>query len=192
MFSYYLGIDEVGRGPVAGPLTVAGVLMPITEENWPRKDSKKLTLKQRLSWYDFLLEKKNFNHWQMAEVSIKPIVIDKVGLSYALAVAVNRLIEKINFNKQNTLICLDAGLPLSTEFNCLSFPQADEKMPAVALASVLAKVRRDKRMDYYHRLYSDYGFDRHKGYGTAYHFTKIKEFGLSPIHRRSFLKRLKI
>jgi len=190
-----VGIDEAGRGPLAGPVSV-GVVCLLGGFRIPKKvqgvflrDSKKLTEKGRELWF-FEIEK-----WQR-EGKLKYVVsfgiassIDKKGIVGTINLAVEKLIFRLKINPQNSKILLDGGLRAPSEFkNQKTIIKGDEKIPVISLASICAKVTRDKYMRKIAKKYPVYGFDVHNGYGTKMHYEKIKKFGLSNIHRRSFLK----
>ncbi|MEK7555341.1 MAG: ribonuclease HII [Patescibacteria group bacterium] len=205
---YIIGIDEVGRGPLAGPVVVAALAAPnnlkFKIKNFPPKagqplaekfktklrDSKKLSPKQREIWFKWI--KENL-HYSIA--SVYPSVIDRINISNAANLAANRAFKKIiaNYKIANCKIFLDGGLYLSKSLNSKSYIlnsrtiiKGDEKIPAIALASIVAKVVRDKKMAEYHKKYPRYGFAQHKGYGTKKHIKAIKKHGISLIHRKSF------
>ena len=205
---YIIGIDEVGRGPLAGEVTVAAVLMPkkfkIKNQKLTKKiklrDSKKLTPEQREIWFEYV-KKELFLSYAVASVS--PRAIDKINISKAANLAAGKaftlLIKKSKIKIENCEVCLDGGLYLKTTNNKLQITKykqrtiikGDEKIPAISLASIVAKVTRDKKMEKLHKKYPQYGFKNHKGYGTKEHFKAIKKHGPSKIHRLTFLKKMR-
>lgn len=204
--SYIIGIDEVGRGPLAGPVTVAAVAIPrlpfkkrVKRNFPPLRDSKKLSAKQREIWFKWAKNQKI----SFATASVSPKIIDKINISNAANLAATKAFKKLTTNSskltaKNCKIFLDGGLYLCLEkfkFKNLkiynSIIKGDEKIPAIALASIVAKVHRDAFMEKMDKKYPRYGFKKHKGYGTKTHFEKIKNYGLSEIHRISFLKNIK-
>lgn len=206
-FSHIIGIDEVGRGPLAGRICVGAVVLKteinnqlkIVEgkdhKNYPCRlsDSKKLSEKQRKDW--FLWVKENEIIYSRSSVSHK--VIDKINISNACNRAAHRSLDKIlksiPKNKKNKFLVIADGIIKvnSSRFENIffkSFPKADEIVPAVSLASIVAKVHRDREMVRLDKKYPKYGFSEHKGYGTKKHIKAIKKYGPSEIHRRSFIK----
>lgn len=192
---YVVGIDEVGRGPLAGPVTVCVVMCEEKtytslkrKKNLPLagKDSKKLREKDREKYESVLKilisEKKIFcsvNH-----VSNK--IIDKKGISFAIRHALNLGLRKLKVEK-GSLILLDGGLKAPIEFRSQrTIIKGDEREKIIAWASILAKVSRDNLMKSVDSIYSQYGFSIHKGYGTKRHREAIYSHGLSDFHRKSF------
>jgi ribonuclease HII len=188
-----IGIDEVGRGPLAGPITVAAVATKVNYESGSIKyalegirDSKKLSANQRITWSVFI--KKNFIY---SVHSISPRVIDTKGVTHAARLAVETCIKKISkrytLNYKHVLILLDGGLYAPSQYkNQQTIIRGDEKEPLIAAASIVAKVHRDRYMMRLAVQYPQYGFEKHKGYGTVVHRKNIIQYGLSPIHRKSF------
>ncbi len=197
---YIIGIDEVGRGAIAGVITVGAVLMPAKFKiknlkfKIPLKDSKKLSPKQREEWFDFIKKQKIF----YSVASISPKIIDKINISNAANLAATRALQKLANSHwglaTRAKIFLDGGLYLNQKtlvassytLNPKTVIKGDEKIPAITLASIVAKVSRDRMMIRLHKKYPQYGFDKHKGYGTKEHLKAIKKYGQSPIHRKSF------
>ena len=188
--NFVVGIDEAGRGPLAGPV-VAGAVVLLNKKlqnlSLGVKDSKKLTSKQREEIYNYF--KKNITvQWGIGIVSEK--VIDKINILEATKLAmiksVKNLEKKLGKSKEKLVLIIDGNMKLNSEFEQKSIIKADQKVFSCALASIFAKVTRDKIMQKYHKKYPKYGFDKHKGYGTAYHFEMIKKHGACDIHRKSF------
>jgi len=197
-----VGIDEVGRGPLAGPLAVC--VFMATNENFKKtqtkkifrsvKESKQLSEKQREEWFSKI---KVANDDGLVDFSVQfqsPRAIDSHGLTYTINTAINRGLEKIllknKISPENCLILLDGGLHAPTHFkHQKTIIRGDEKKTIIALASICAKVLRDRRMRVYATKYPQYGFDIHKGYGTRAHYAAINKHGLTPLHRRSFLRK---
>ncbi len=188
--NFVVGIDEAGRGPLAGPV-VAGAVVLLNKKsqnlNLGVKDSKKLTSKQREEIYNYF--KKNITvQWGIGIVSEK--VIDKINILEATKLAmiksVKNLEKKLGKSKEKLVLIIDGNMKLNSEFEQKSIIKADQKVFSCALASIFAKVTRDKIMQKYHKKYPKYGFDKHKGYGTAYHFEMIKKHGACDVHRKSF------
>ncbi len=205
---YTIGVDEVGRGPLAGRIFVSSVLLPRklnlfllrfrngdkklhARFNLPRlTDSKKLSEKQRNRWFDWV--KRNNVHYTVSAVS--PTVIDRINIARACDRAASRAVLRlIDKNKiKRVKVFADAGIsikPVDGIASFKSFPKADEIVPAVSLASIIAKIRRDKEMCRLHKEYPHYGFNRHKGYGTKKHIRAVKKYGPSPIHRLTFVRK---
>lgn len=180
-----IGFDEVGRGALAGPVTVAGVLLKRDFVEIPHnlnkvRDSKTLTSLQREKLYQELIHN-DLLSWRVASVSAA--VIDKVGIVRATTIAMLKVIKKL---EPIDFVILDGELSLPWSRQQCSLTRADNTIFSVAAASIIAKVWRDKLMVNYHRLYPQYRFFQHKGYGTKEHRRLINHFGLSAIHRESF------
>ncbi len=177
------GIDEAGRGPLAGPVVVAGVIMPKDSMIEGVNDSKKVSEKKREMLYDKIIE-------EAISYSIAIIgqdVIDKINILQATKQGVTSVVKELDV-KPN-LIIIDALQNIDTAgVEYKSIIKGDEKCYSIGAASILAKVTRDRIMRQWDEVYPQYGFSKHKGYGTSEHIRAIKEFGLCPIHRRSFTK----
>lgn len=175
------GIDEAGRGPLAGPVAAACVILPEDCFIEGLNDSKKLSAKTRDKLFDII--KKEAVDYGIGMVMAEEI--DEINIlnaaKKAMTIAVSRLKVRPDY-----LIIDAVELPLDIEQ--LSICKADSLSVSVAAASILAKVTRDRWMEEAHRMYPVYGFDQHKGYGTKVHIDAIREFGPCPIHRRSFIK----
>jgi len=193
--NYVIGVDEVGRGSFAGPVTVAAVAIP-KKFSFPKfknlklKDSKKLTPLQREKWFDWV--KKNKIPYAVSSVS--PKIIDKINISNAANLAATKAFQQLiaKSKLQRVKIYLDGGLFLNklqtTNYKLQTIVRGDEKINAIKLASIVAKVIRDKKMKQFHKKYPQYGFLQNKGYGTKKHLNAIKKYGFCSIHRKSFLK----
>lgn len=198
---YVIGIDEVGRGCLAGPVVVGAVLLRRGERLNSKKlgkvrDSKKLTVKAREEWA------KRFKEISLpfATARVYPAVIDKINISKAANLAALRVFTRLakanNLRAEDCPVYLDGGLYLGDK--SVGFPLAetivrgDQKIKAIAAASIIAKVSRDKFMVKLAKKYPEYGLDVHKGYGTKKHIEAIKRHGLSDVHRRSFTKNVNI
>jgi ribonuclease HII len=179
-FDLIAGVDEAGRGALAGPLFAAAVILPEGFDIEGLADSKLLTPAQRDHWYERI---------RAGAVSIGvcrafPSRIDHRGLHVSNLFLLRRAIRSLDVRPE---FVLTDGFPLrSVGLPQLSIKKGDVVTASVAAASVIAKVTRDRMMDRYHRRYPQYGFNRHRGYGTASHRAAIAEFGPSPIHRMSF------
>jgi len=193
---YIVGIDEVGRGPIAGPVTLGGVM--ITKEFYTDesntffdsiKDSKKLSEKKREEWYELTEVQKKLDNISYSVASVSPSVIDKIGIVKSIARALNAVLKKLDADPQKTYILLDGGLYAPDSFiHQETIIKGDQKEAVIALASIVAKVTRDREMIINGSIFSHYGFEKHKGYGTKAHYEAIKNHGPCSIHRRSFLK----
>ena len=182
-FQKIAGIDEAGRGPLAGPVVVAGVIMPQDSMIEGENESKKVSEKKREKLYDLILE-------QAIRYSVAIIgqdVIDEINILNATKQGVTKVVEGLEV-KPN-LILVDALTHIDTKgIPYDSIVKGDAKCYNIAAASIIAKVTRDRIMRQWDEDYPQYGFAQHKGYGTAKHIEAIKEYGLCPIHRRSFTK----
>ena len=172
-FKNICGIDEAGRGPLAGPVVVAGVIMPQDSMIEGVNDSKKVSEKKREKLYDLILD-------EAISYSVAIIgqdVIDDINILQATKQGVTQVVEALNHINTK-------GIPYN------SIIKGDAKCYNIAAASIIAKVTRDRIMREWDSIYPQYGFIQHKGYGTAKHIEAIKQYGLCPIHRRSFTKNI--
>lgn len=182
---YLIGIDEAGRGPLAGPVVVGGIAHrygrrpPILDRI---KDSKKLTSRQREAWFMILTSHPEIR-W--AAVKIWPRVIDRINIYQAANLGARRVFKKLSHGYSSAAV-LDGSLYLSRNLSSDTVIKGDEKLPIVAAASVIAKVIRDRTMFRMHKRYPQYRFDLHKGYGTIMHRKLMKQYGYSNMHRKSF------
>ena len=181
-FEYICGIDEAGRGPLAGPVVVAGVIMPKDSMIEDVNDSKKVSEKKREKLYDMIIE-------EAISYSVAIIgqdVIDEINILNATKQGVTKVVEELDV-KPN-LILVDALTHINTKgIPYDSIIKGDAKCYNIAAASILAKVTRDRIMREWDEIYPQYGFINHKGYGTAKHIQALKEYGPCPIHRKSFI-----
>lgn len=179
-----LGIDEVGRGPWAGPLVVGAVVLPETHTLDGLTDSKKLTAKKRATLNEEI--KSQALGWGLGWVPAEEI--DEVGLSAALKLATIRAVEAVTAPYHEIII--DGTINFLKETNkgtyVTTMPKADLLVPAVSAASIIAKVARDTYMEEQALVYPGYGFESHVGYGTAKHSAALKDYGVTPLHRKSF------
>lgn len=182
-FKNICGIDEAGRGPLAGPVVVAGVIMPHDSMIEGVNDSKKVSEKRREKLYDLIIE-------EAISYSVAIIgqdIIDEINILNATKQGVTQVVEELDIKPD--LILVDALTHINTKgIPYDSIIKGDAKCYNIAAASILAKVTRDRIMRQWDEIYPQYGFINHKGYGTAKHIEAIKEYGLCPIHRRSFTK----
>lgn len=183
-FKNICGIDEAGRGPLAGPVVVAGVIMPKDSMIEGVNDSKKVTEKRREKLYDLILE-------EAISYSVAIIghdVIDEINILNATKQGVTEVIKGLDIKPD--LILVDALEHINTEgIPYEPIIKGDAKCYNIAAASIIAKVTRDRIMREWDEIYPQYGFINHKGYGTAKHIAAIKEYGLCPIHRKTFTKK---
>ena len=194
-----VGIDEVGRGPLAGPVTLCAVVCDekiyktlFKNKNLPPvgKDSKKLKPKERETFEKYLKQLSKEGKIEFKVVHISNKIIDQKGISFSIKKAISECIKSVSINKDAKFL-LDGGLKAPPDFiNQKTIIKGDEKERIIAWASILAKVSRDKIMVGYGKKYPNYCFEIHKGYGTLSHRTAIKRLGLSPVHRRTYCKKL--
>jgi len=193
-YKYIIGIDEVGRGPLAGPVAVCALCLQNNfKSNKFRnfKDSKKLSHSQRLKWLDKIIEEKKKGNiiYKVCFQSNK--IIDKKGIVFAIKKSLNNSLESLRINPKNCLVLLDGGLKAPEKYiNQETIIKGDEKKLAIALASIVAKVTRDNLMVKLAERYYGYGLELHKGYGTKKHIIAIKKLGFSSLHRKSFCKNI--
>lgn len=206
-------IDEVGRGPLAGPVVACAVCfvpkLSRAKENLARlsfrlsfphlRDSKKLSPKRRKEYYRFFLHHPNLE-WGIGKVY--PVVIDRINIYQATKLAMEKALmnlhHKLQKNHNITKSCyskkrlhidfliLDGNMTIDAPFPQEAIVKADEKVFSCAAASIIAKVTRDRMMVRYHKKYPQYGFHKHKGYGTKHHVAMLKKHGPCPLHRKTF------
>ena len=178
---YIAGIDEAGRGPLAGPVVVAGVIMPLGDEDIIPgvNDSKKLSAKKRDLLYDQIIDR-------AIEVQVAIIDSETIDRDNILNATKSGMLQCINGFKQVDRVLIDA-VRLDAKVPTLSIIHGDALSYSIAAASIVAKVTRDRIMQDYHCQYPQYNFAKHKGYGTAEHIRLLKEHGPCPIHRRTFI-----
>ena len=189
------GIDEAGRGPLAGPVVVACVVMPKDSMIEGVNDSKKVSEKKREKLYDEIInEAIAYGVGIVSQQEIDKINIlnaTKEGLTTAIREMEKDLKEKNRGFDKPEIILVDALTKIDTDhIPYRSIIKGDSKSYSIASASIIAKVTRDRIMRQWDEVYPMYGFARHKGYGTSAHITAIKEYGLCPLHRRSFVKNI--
>lgn len=178
--SYIAGVDEAGRGPLAGPVVVAAAILPIGLYIPKLNDSKKLSAKVRDELFDII--KEQAIAYSIAIIDEK--TIDRDNIYRATVGGMYKAVGELSPQPQKVLI--DA-VPLDKlTMPSLSLIKGDAKSASIAAASVLAKVTRDRLMEEYDQRYPEYGFAKHKGYGTADHMAALRKYGPCPIHRRSF------
>lgn len=176
------GVDEVGRGPLAGPVCAAAVILPPDLIIDGVDDSKKLTEKKREKLYDIIIEKAIA--W--AAVFVEPDVIDEINIRQATHLAMQRAVDSLG--EKPDFLLVDGNDKIAFEgVDCDYIVKGDAKFECIAAASIVAKVTRDRYMVEMDSVYRGYGFAKNKGYGTAEHMKGIREAGLTPIHRKSFI-----
>ena len=178
------GVDEAGRGPLAGPVCAAAVILPRGLVIEGLNDSQKLSEKKRELLYDEIIEKAVSYGIAFATVE----EIEEKNILEATFLAMNRAIEKLSVQPALALIDGNRDRGIAVEARCVI--GGDGKCADIAAASILAKVTRDRYMLQLAQQYPQYGFEKHKGYGTAAHYAAIRTFGPSPVHRMSFLRKM--
>ncbi len=182
-FKTVCGVDEAGRGPLAGPVCAAAVILPEGLVIEGLDDSKKLSEKKREMLYGVITEKAVA--WSVAFGSVEEI--EEYNILEATFIAMNRAIDGLSVRPSFALID-GSSVPKGNSVPCETVVKGDSKSCSIAAASIIAKVTRDRLLKEYSEKYPEYGFEKHKGYGTAAHYEAIKKYGVLDIHRRSFLK----
>lgn len=183
-FSYICGIDEVGRGPLAGPVVAGAVILPRDCRILYLNDSKQLSEKKREELYEVIME----NAVSTGLGFVSPERIDEINILQATYEAMRQAIGKLE--KEPDLLLNDAVTIPGVEIRQVPIIKGDAKSVSIAAASIISKVTRDRLMVQYDEIYPEYGFASNKGYGAAAHLEALKKYGPTPIHRRSFLKNL--
>ena len=181
-YLYICGIDEVGRGPLAGPVVAGAVILPKNCDILYINDSKKLSAAKREELYDEIMEKAVATGLGF----VGPERIDEINILQATYEAMRQAISKLD--PQPDLLLNDAVTIPGLTMEQVPIIKGDAKSISIGAASIIAKVTRDRLMEEYDRLYPQYGFASNKGYGSAEHIAAIKEYGPTPIHRKSFIK----
>lgn len=188
---YLIGIDEAGRGPLAGPVSVGVAVVPIDFDFSVFagvKDSKQLSATQRVAW---LVRMRREKFLRYATVLVSAQVIDKRGITYAIRKAMSRALDRLALDPNKCVVLLDGSLHAPSLYkHQTTIIKGDVTEQIISLASIAAKVRRDRHMIALAKKYPDYGFEIHKGYGTRMHRERIMTCGISPVHRRTFLKKI--
>ena len=184
-YRYIVGVDEVGRGPLAGPVVCAAVVMPLDEELLIEgvDDSKKLSEKKRETLSKLIKERAIA--YTIVEVSEK--IIDEINILEATRLGMKQAVEGLSVPPD--VVLTDGNMTIDIPFKQHSVIGGDALSYSIGAASIIAKVHRDHMMDEYAKEYPAYAFEKNKGYGTAVHIQAIKEQGLCPIHRRTFTKK---
>lgn len=190
---YAIGIDEVGRGPLAGPVTVCA--FAVLEKDLGllgavgARDSKTLSAQKREIVAERLIAMAKDGRCTYAVSSASPETVDRDGLTRAIFGAIASALRKLKIHPEHADIYLDGGLRApKSYFRQHTVIRGDGLVPVISCASVLAKVHRDRMMDRYDLKFPGYGFLSHKGYGTPEHYRAIRKLGVTEIHRRTFLK----
>lgn len=180
---YIAGVDEVGRGPLAGPVVCCAAIMPLDDENVVDgvDDSKKVSAKKRESLYETLKSKAI----EYKICRIEPEEIDEINILEATKKCMRMCVEGLEIKPDVVLVdALNLELPVKS----VPIIKGDMKSYSIGAASIIAKVYRDRLMDEYDAIYPEYGFKNNKGYGTKTHIDALKETGACPIHRKTFIK----
>lgn len=183
-FGFICGVDEAGRGPLAGPVYAAAVILPRGIYIEGLNDSKKLTETKREALYDVIT--KNALSFCVASASVEEI--EKLNILNATMLAMNRAIEGLDIKPELALIDGNRNSAIKVPSRCVI--KGDAKCADIAAASILAKVSRDRYMLEMAKKYPEYHFEQHKGYGTKLHYEALREFGPCDIHRMSFLRKM--
>lgn len=183
-YSAVCGVDEAGRGPLAGPVVAAAVILAPGTQLPGVNDSKKLSEKKREQLFDYVRE--NALAYGIGEAS--EAEIDEINILNATFLAMRRAIENMDVAADFALIDGNRIQGLDIPAECVI--GGDAKVLSIAAASILAKVTRDRKMRQLAEVYPQYGFEKHKGYGTKAHYAAIEQYGVCPIHRRTFLKKV--
>lgn len=183
-YSYICGIDEVGRGPLAGPVVAGAVILPKDCDILYLNDSKQLSEKKREELYDVIMEKAVSTGLGF----VSPERIDEINILQATYEAMREAIAKLS--PQPDLLLNDAVTIPKVAIRQVPIIKGDAKSISIAAASIIAKVTRDRLMVQYDSVFPEYGFASNKGYGAAAHIEALRKYGPTPIHRRSFIKNL--
>ena len=182
-YNYICGIDEAGRGPLAGPVVVAAVIMPKDSMIEGVNDSKKVSEKKREKLYELIIEEAISYSVGIVDQN----EIDRINILNATKAGLTEAVRTLKVKPE--LILVDALTNIDTcGVPYQSIIKGDAKSYSIAAASIIAKVTRDRIMREWDKVYPEYGFATHKGYGTAKHIEAIRQYGLCPLHRRSFCK----
>ncbi|MBQ8210460.1 MAG: ribonuclease HII [Clostridia bacterium] len=178
------GVDEAGRGPLAGPVYAAAVILPDGLENMGINDSKKISEKKREQIFDTIIE----NAVAYGIGFATETEIDQINILNATFLAMKRAVE--NMGVEPDLVLVDGNRKPCTGYEETTIVKGDAKSISISAASILAKVSRDRYMRELAERHPEYEFEKHKGYGTKLHYEKIEQYGILPDHRKSFLKKI--
>jgi ribonuclease HII len=188
---FSIGIDEVGRGPIAGPVAVGAFvfLKPEARKLFRGvKESKQLSEAKREAWFARIQSVQKSGQIDFAVTFQNEKIIDTKGLSYAIKTALLTSLYALKIKPERARVLLDGGLKAPANYpNQTTIIKGDEKKMVIALASICAKVLRDRKMNLLATKHPNYSFEKHKGYGTRAHYQAIKKYGMLKTHRRSFL-----
>ncbi len=185
---FFIGIDEVGRGPLAGPVAVGAVLATprMIRRFRAIKESKQLSPRAREEWNERITTLSG-DELLFAVSFVSAKIIDSKGITFAIRTALHRSLKKLSADPNSVNVLLDGGLRAPEEYkNQKTIIRGDATETVIAMASVVAKVARDQYMVRLHKKFPQYDFPRHKGYGTSLHVAAIKKHGISVLHRKSF------
>lgn len=178
-----IGVDEAGRGPLVGPVVAAAVLLPRNEQFIAVNDSKKLTRNKREKLYELIVKNAKFSTGIVSHQEI-----DELNILQASLLAMRKAI--IALNVEYDAVIVDGNFsPLPDDKRVHYIIKGDQQSLSIAAASIVAKVTRDKLMQEYSELYPEYGWHQNAGYGTKFHYEQIKKYGITPLHRHSFMKK---
>jgi len=178
--SLVAGVDECGRGCLAGPVAAAAVILPESCLLPGLKDSKKMSAKQRCALYPMIME----NAVSVSVALVEAWEIDELNIHHASLLAMKMAVDKLSVCPE--IVLVDGRFLPDVQMKAENIIAGDQKSACIAAASVIAKVTRDRLMGDYASIYTEYGFDKHKGYATAAHYAALSTHGSCPIHRQSF------
>lgn len=184
-FPVICGVDEAGRGPLAGPVFAAAVVLHKGQIIEGANDSKKLSEKKREALFDVICEQAA----AYCIASVDESIIDEVNILQATYIAMSKAVAGLNL-KPNMCLIDGNRKPPQIEIPCQTIVKGDGLSVSIACASILAKVSRDRFMLEIDKQYPQYNFAKHKGYGTQLHIDMLRQYGASPVHRKSFLKKI--
>ncbi len=191
---FEIGIDEVGRGPLAGPIALCALIMlnPKILKQFPKNcDSKHFLAKKREEIYSLLKEEKQKGNLSYRVAYSSPTYIDRYGIEKATQSALLKTLRKLKVVPASVTVMLDGRLKAPPEYiHQKTYIKGDARIQIIGLASIVAKVERDRKMHRLGKVYPQYGFSKNMGYGTKGHISAIKKYGITPIHRRSFLRNI--
>ena len=180
-YKFIAGVDEAGRGPLAGPVCAAAVILPEGVVIEGINDSKKLSEKKREKLFDIILE----TAVDYSVEFVEPNVIDDINIRQATSLAMHTAVEKLSMAAD--FVIIDGNDKISYDIPYEYIVKGDARSQSIAAASILAKVSRDRLMLKLDKKYPEYGFAKHKGYGTKEHMESIRKYGVSEVHRKSFM-----
>ena len=183
-YSHICGVDEAGRGPLCGPVAAAAVIMPKDSKIEGVNDSKKLTEKKREELYEKIIKEAV----SYSVCLVDHTEIDEINILNATLKAMEQAINGLHIKPDFALIDGNQNRGITTPNKTVV--KGDSKSYSIACASILAKVTRDRLMADYDKMYPEYGFSKHKGYGTKAHYEAIQVYGITPVHRKTFLKKI--